>query len=286
MMRLAVLLSKTFEELTNVELEELNTLLNYMDIKVVDEETLQVARELLKEEEEMLEAATREEVEVTLGDKAKEFAEASKEKIEAGFKFVIDNVDGAREIVEDMADMSSEDLEVYLKTNARNIFDRLMEKINSYRDDMQEGQALFPNLKARFEKCDNIIKTIREVLDDDNKKGWGKFVEIVKSLIVWIVKLFFKVAAIVLKLAFTVIVGAVKIGCTAVSTTVKVVKVANKEIIKPTVKAGKSAFGAFNEYRKERKARMDAARDMLFEDDFDDDFFEEDEEVIIEPDEE
>ena len=230
-------------------------------------------------------AATREEVEVTLGDKAKEFAEASKEKIEAGFKFVIDNVDGAREIVEDMADMSSEDLEVYLKTNARNIFDRLMEKINSYRDDMQEGQALFPNLKARFDKCDNIIKTIKDVLDDDNKKGWGKFVEIVKSLIVWIVKLFFKVAAIVLKLAFTVVVGAIKIGCTAVTTTVKVVGVAHKEIIKPTVKAGKNAFGAFNEYRKERKARMDAARDMLFDDEFDDDFFEEDEEVIIEAEE-
>lgn len=233
------------------------------------------------EDEEMIDttAATREEVEVTLGDKAREFAEASKEKLENGFKFVVENIGEAKEIVEDMADMSSEELEDYLKDNAKGIFDKLMEKIKSYRNDMKEGEELFPNLKTRYMKCDNIIDTIREVLDDDTKKGWGKFKEIVKSLIVWIVKLFVKVAAIVLKLAFTVIVGAIKIGCTTVTTAVKVAKVANAEIIKPAVKTGKGMWNVYKERRDEKKARMEAAREELWEDDFDD--FEE--EVIIEP---
>lgn len=285
-MRLNELLSREFVTLTTEELTELNTLLvaDGIEIAVTDEETFAIVKDFYEvetveleneEEEEMVDttAATREEVEVTLTDKAKEFAEASKERLEKGFEFAVNNVKELKTIAEDVSNKTSEELEVYLKDNAKSLLDKIIGAIKKRSESFKAGAEVFPDLMEESEKCDNIIELIREVLDDDSKKGWGKFTEIVKAIAVWLVKLFFKVAAIVLKLAFTVIVGAIKIGCTVVTTTVNVAKVANKEIVKPSVKTGKSIWAKASAKIAERKA----LKDMLFEDDFEDDFEEEEE---------
>ena len=58
------------------------------------------------------------EEELTMGEKAKAFAEGAKEKLTDGFKFVTENVDVAAEEVKKMANMSDRELEEYLKTNS------------------------------------------------------------------------------------------------------------------------------------------------------------------------
>lgn len=213
--------------------------------------------------------------EVTMGEKAKAFAEASKEKLANGFKAIVENVDVAADEVKKMADMNSNQLEDYLKENGKSIFDKIIGAVKNYSDDLKAKSDMFPALGKASKKYDNIINLIKDVLDEKELSGWGKFKAIVKELINWLVRLFFKVGAIVLKLAFTVVVGAIKIGAIALVTAGKVVNVANKEIVKPGVKAGKKAWAKHKENvetRKAEKAAKEAEDDYFFddEDDFDD----------------
>ena len=211
------------------------------------------------------------EEELTMGEKARAFAEGAKEKLTDGFKFVTENVDVAAEEVKKMANMSDRELEEYLKTNSKSVLDRIVDAVKKYSGKMKDNAEFFPNLKNRADKADNIIELIKEVLDEEELSGWGKFKGIVKELVKWLVRLLLKVGAIVLKIAFTLVVGTVKIGATALVTAGKTLGVVNREVIKPTVKAGKTAWAN----HKARKAEAD------FEDDFDDDF-DEVEEMLFE----
>lgn len=211
------------------------------------------------------------EEELTMGEKAKAFAEGAKEKLTDGFKFVTENVDVAAEEVKKMANMSDRELEEYLKTNSKSVLDRIVDAVKKYSGKMKDNAEFFPNLKNRADKADNIIELIKEVLDEEELSGWGKFKAIVKELVKWLVRLLLKVGAIVLKIAFTLVVGTVKIGATALVTAGKTLGVVNREVIKPTVNAGKTAWAN----HKARKSEAD------FEDDFDDDF-DEVEEMLFE----
>ncbi len=202
------------------------------------------------------------EEELTMGEKAKAFAEGAKEKLTDGFKFVTENVDVAAEEVKKMANMSDRELEEYLKTNSKSVLDRIVDAVKKYSGKMKDNAEFFPNLKNRADKADNIIELIKEVLDEEELSGWGKFKAIVKELVKWLVRLLLKVGAIVLKIAFTLVVGTVKIGATALVTAGRTLGVVNREVIKPTVNAGKTAWAN----HKARKSEAD------FEDDFDDDF--------------
>lgn len=202
------------------------------------------------------------EEELTMGEKAKAFAEGAKEKLTDGFKFVTENVDVAAEEVKKMANMSDRELEEYLKTNSKSVLDRIVDAVKKYSGKMKDNAESFPNLKNRADKADNIIELIKEVLDEEELSGWGKFKAIVKELVKWLVRLLLKVGAIVLKIAFTLVVGTVKIGATALVTAGRTLGVVNREVIKPTVNAGKTAWAN----HKARKSEAD------FEDDFDDDF--------------
>lgn len=200
--------------------------------------------------------------EVTMGEKAKAFAEGAKEKLTDGFKFVTENVDVAAEEVKKMANMSDRELEEYLKTNSKSVLDRIVDAVKKYSGKMKDNAEFFPNLKNRADKADNIITLIKEVLDEEELSGWGKFKAIVKELVKWLVRLLLKVGAIVLKIAFTLVVGTVKIGATALVTAGRTLGIVNREVVKPTVNAGKTAWAN----HKARKSEAD------FEDDFDDDF--------------
>lgn len=212
--------------------------------------------EVTEEVEEEIDNSNNEEDEEMNKEKAVQeaqgFIESVKGKAEEGFKFFITNAEGVKKEFEKLAGMSNTEAEKYIAENAESFFNNIMGKFEDYRKDMKEGSELFPNLKVRYEKCDNIIGLIKEILDDDQKNGWGKFVDIVKSIIMWLVRLMFKVASVVLKLAFTVAVGAIKIGCTAVTTGIKAIGVVNKEIVKPAVKAGKAAWNTHKENKAER----------------------------------
>ena len=186
------------------------------------------------------------EEELTMGKKAKAFAEGAKEKLTDGFKFVTENVDVVADEVKKMANMSDRELEEYLKRNSKSVLDRIVNAVRNYADKSRKQGEEFPFFKSDLDenadKADNIIELIKDVLDEKELNGWGKFKEIVKELIRWLVRLLLKVGAIVLKLAFTIAVGTIKVGAIAIVTTGKALGVLNKEVIKPSVKAGKKAW--------------------------------------------
>lgn len=194
--------------------------------------------------------------EVTMGEKAKAFAEGAKEKLSDGFKFVTENVDVAANEVKKMANMSDKDLEKYLKENGKSILDKIINAVKGFANNSKENERKFPGFgfKQDADKADNIIELIKEVLDEEELNGWGKFKAIVKELIKWLLRLLLKVGAIVLKIALTLTVGAIKIGATALVTAGKALGIVNKEVVKPTVKAGKTALNN----HKERKAAKEA----------------------------
>lgn len=211
------------------------------------------------------------EEELTMGEKAKAFAEGAKEKLTDGFKFVTENVDVAADEVKKMANMSDRELEEYLKRNSKSVLDKIVNAVkgfaNKSREDGKKFSFFSDVANENADKADNIIELIKEVLDEDELSGWGKFKAIVKELVKWLVRLLLKVGAIVLKIAFTLVVGTVKIGATALVTAGKALGVVNKEVVKPTVKAGKTAWNN----HKERKAAKEAAMDEIEEELFDDD---------------
>ena len=97
------------------------------------------------------------EEELTMGEKAKAFAEGAKEKLTDGFKFVTENVDVAAEEVKKMANMSDRELEEYLKTNSKSVLDSIVDAVKKYSGKMKDNAEFFPNLKNRADKADNII---------------------------------------------------------------------------------------------------------------------------------
>lgn len=200
-------------------------------------------------------------VEVTMGEKAKAFAEGAKEKLSDGFKFVTENVDVAADEVKKMANMKDNELEKYLKENGKSILDKIINAVKGFANNSRENERKFPGFgfKQDADKADNIIELIKEVLDEEELNGWGKFKAIVKELIKWLLRLLLKVGAIVLKIALTLTVGAIKIGATALVTAGKALGVVNKEVVKPTIKAGKTAWNN----HKERKATKEAETNTI-----------------------
>lgn len=207
-------------------------------------------------------AATTEEA--TMGQKAKEFAENAKEKLTEGFEYIVENVDGVAEEIKKMANMNDIQLENHLTEKGKEIFDKIMKKVKKYQKDMKDNSDLFPFLKDDADKASNIVELIKATLDEEGLSGWGKFKAIVKELVKWLLRLLLKVGAIVLKLTFTVVVGTIKIGATALVTTGKVVGILNKEVVKPTIKAGKKAWNTHKANMAAKKLEEDFEEETEF----------------------
>ena len=208
--------------------------------------------------------------EVTMGEKAKALAEGVKGKIEDGLKFAVENVDVAADEVKKMANMNDKELEEHLKTNGKAVLDKIVNAVkgfaNKSREDGKKFSFFSDVANENADKADNIVELIKEVLDEDGLNGWGKFKAIVKELIKWLLRLLLKVGAIVLKIALTLTVGAIKIkiGATALVTAGKAIGVVNKEVVKPTVKAGKTAWNNHKERKAAKEAETNDIERQLF----------------------
>lgn len=215
--------------------------------------------------------------EVTMGEKAKAFAEGAKEKLSDGFKFVTENVDVAADEVKKMANMNDKELEEYLKTNGKAALDKIVDAVKGFANASRENERKFPGFgfKQDADKADSIIELIKAVLDEEELSGWGKFKAIVKELVKWLLRLLLKVGAIVLKIALTLVVGAIKIGATTLVTAGKAIGVVNKEVVKPTVKAGKTAWNNHKERKAAKEAETNDIERQLFnnyEEEFEEEF--------------
>lgn len=201
--------------------------------------------------------------EVTMGEKAKALAEGVKGKVEEGLKFAVENVDVAANEVKKMANMNDKELEEHLKTNGKAVLDKIVNAVkgfaNKSREDGKKFSFFSDVANENADKADNIVELIKEVLDEDGLNGWGKFKAIVKELIKWLLRLLLKVGAIVLKIALTITVGVIKIGATGLVTAGKAIGIVNKEVVKPTIKAGKTAWNN----HKERKAAKEAEANTI-----------------------
>lgn len=206
--------------------------------------------------------------EVTMGEKAKALAEGVKGKIEDGLKFAVENVDVAADEVKKMANMNDKELEEHLKTNGKAVLDKIVNAVkgfaNKSREDGKKFSFFSDVANENADKADNIIELIKEVLDEEELNGWGKFKAIVKELIKWLLRLLLKVGAIVLKIALTLTVGAIKIGATALVTAGKALGVVNKEVVKPTIKAGKTAWNNHKERKSAKEAETNTIERELF----------------------
>lgn len=123
-------------------------------------------------------------------EKAKSFAEGAKGKLSDGFKFVIENVDVATNEAKNMACMKDDELEEYLKKNGKSVLYKIMDAVKEYSGKMKDNADIFPSFNARAEKADNIVVLIKQVLDEEELNGWGKYPEITETLRIWILKIF------------------------------------------------------------------------------------------------
>ena len=255
--------------------DETEVYFNKMEEDVMNNETINVTvndnmeDETMKNENINETAATTEETtETTMGEKAKNFAENAKEKLTEGFKFVTENIDTAADEVKKMANMNDVQLENYLKDNGKDILDKIVNSVKKYCGDLKKVSERHPDkadkFTAKINKSNNIVKLIKDVIDEEGLSGWGKFKSIVKEIVSWLLRLFLKVGAIVLKLAFTVVVGTIKIGATAIVTTGRAVGVLNKEVIKPTIKAGKKAWDTHKANMAAKKLEEDFEEETEF----------------------
>ena len=263
-----------YELIWNVTVETVEAFIN-KTTEAINNKNNNMEEEIMNESINNTAATTEE---VTMGEKAKAFAEASKEKLAEGFEYIVNNVEEVKEEVVKMANMPSDKLEDYLKDSGKDVLNNIINAVKKYSKSMKDNSDLFPSLKENAIKSDNIIELIKDVLDEEELNGWGKFKAIVKEIAMWLVRLFLKVGAIVLKLAFIIVVGGVKIGATALVAGGKAVSVLNREVIKPAIETGKTVWNNHKINKAKRKAEKEAD-DFEFEDD---DFIDEIKEVIFE----
>lgn len=211
--------------------------------------------------------------EVTAAEKAKEFIEVSKGKLQDGFKFAVEKCENIAEDIKDMADMSMDDFEDFVAEKGEGFIDRVTKSLKDFANKKRkEGKAnpFFADVaEESADRAEDIISLIRATLDKEGLNGWGKFKAIVKEIAQWLVKLLVKVATVVLHLAFTIAVGALKLGIDTLVIAGRVAGTVNKEMVKPSIKAGKTAWANHKKRKAKRKEEQNIVEKELF-DDFDD----------------
>jgi len=227
-----------------------------------------------KEEEEMNTAgAVREEVEVTMGDKAKEFAEARKEDLEKLSGFVIENVPVVKAEVEKMLQMPSDKLGDYIVANGSKVIGNIIKGVKDFASSKKKEAKDFPffadAVTESAEKAEAFVKTVEEITDEEGKKGWGKIKKIVKALIGWILKIVIKIGAVIFKVALTIAVGIIAIGSAAVLTAGSVAGIAYKEVAKPVFNGGKKVVTKVKDKIVDIKDSFTDDFDELFEEESD-----------------
>ena len=199
-------------------------------------------------------------VEMTIGEKAKAFAEGAKDKVVGCTKKVTTTLSCIEKEAVKINGMNNATAEVYITENAVKILNKFKEDavklLNNIGIIIEENPELEGSLKKKAKSLSEFIEIVQDTLDKKGVNGWGKFKAIVKELAKFILGLILKAAAVVLKIAFTLVVGAIKIGATGLVTAGKVLGTLNREVVKPTTKDIKTAWA--NHKKKEEVIEEDS----------------------------
>lgn len=124
-------------------------------------------------------------------EKAINFAETSKNELSTGYKYIISNISLAKEEVIKMSNLKTDELENYLLTNNQTIFDRIMDSLKIYENELKEDLEFFPGIINDIERINSIIELLEKVIDKNKNSGWGIYENIVTVLKIWLLKLFY-----------------------------------------------------------------------------------------------
>lgn len=151
-------------------------------------------------------------VEPEVADKAKDFAENAKDKVEDAAKYIYDKFPSMRAQFKKLANMSTAELQAYLKKNADDLMAKIKKALKDNKSTLGQVKSVLPGADSEIKHIDNILITFQDIMDDDQTKGWGKIKAIVKALVMWILHIILKVIAVLLKVAVIALVGTVKVG--------------------------------------------------------------------------
>lgn len=205
---------------------------------------------------------------VIMEEKAQSFAESVQDKISAAAKYIMEYVPEARNTIKEIASMEPDKLEEAIKEQSFSIYNVIKTTLTQSIADMEPLREVLPGTDAIIEKKENVLQLLSDVMDDENKSGWGKFKAIVTAMVRWMVRVIVKAAQILLKIAVVLVVGTVKVGAVIVETGLSAIGVVHKEVVKPAYKTAKALYKANQERKVEKESVKEAESDW-------DDFFEE-----------
>lgn len=213
--------------------------------------------------------------EMTIGEKAKAFAEGTKDKVVDATKKVASTLSCIEKEAVKISSMNNAKAEAYIAKNAMEVLEKFkndaIKMLNNIGIIIEENPELEGSLRKKAKSLSEFIKVIQDTLDEEGVNGWSKFKAIVKEIAKFVLGLILKAAAIVLKIAFTLVVGVIKIGATGLVTAGKVVGVVNSEVVKPATKDIKTIWTNRKKKAKvtENNEEVTEDNEKVTEDDFD-----------------
>lgn len=207
--------------------------------------------------------------EMTIGEKAKAFAEGAKDKVVDATKKVASTLSCIEEEAVKISSMNNTKAEAYIAENAVEVLEKFKngatKLLNNIGIIIEENPELEGSLKKKAKSLSEFIEVIQDTLDEKEVNGWSKFKTIMKEVAKFVLGLILKAAAVVLKIAFTLVVGVIKIGATGLVTAGKVVGVVNREVVKPTTKDIKTTWANRKKKAKVTEDDFDEIEEELFQ---------------------
>lgn len=216
-------------------------------------EAIDVMYEAIRENIEEEFSTLDEEIKAT--KEAETFANSAKEKMERAANYMIKNIKGVGRILKEynnFANMTDAEIEATLKENGMALFTRLKDAVAGHKVSI-EAMKEFVNVDYDTEETENVLDVFRKIVDDDSTNGWGKFKNIVKVLIRYLLKIIIYVLHVILKIAITVTVGLIKMSAVALKVGYKSGKIVKKDVIDPGVKTVKKSYHNYKEQKEEAK---------------------------------
>lgn len=207
--------------------------------------------------------------EMTIGEKAKAFAEGAKDKVVDATKKVASTLSCIEEEAVKISSMNNTKAEAYIAENAVEVLEKFKngatKLLNNIGIIIEENPELEGSLRKKAKSLSEFIEVIQDTLDEEGVNGWSKFKSIMKEVAKFVLGLILKAAAIVLKIALTLVVGAIKIGATGLVTAGKVLGTLNREVVKPTTKDIKTAWANHKKKAEVIEDDFDEIEEELFQ---------------------
>ena len=171
-----------------------------------------------------------------------------------------------------IAAMSQQEAENHIRrkfhTNANKFIDWMLDKLGLELERSEEGDDWFSPVDETIESEDTnrlkkAIADFKAVKNAGEKKGWKKFIDLMKAVFGIIFATFIEVAKVVLKLAFALTVGVIRVGACTLTTLFSCASIIGNDIVKPTGRTIKRATKEHNA----RKAARNVGVEVIIEDD-------------------